>query len=223
MLHPTRTPAADARLGLLLAATAGAVNAGGLLAVGHYTSHMSGLVAQMSDNLATGNLAPIAFLAGGLLAFILGAATCGWLATWAHARQPHLQYALPVALEGSLILAFGLLQSTTIPYGMGAAMALLCFIMGLQNAIITRASGARIRTTHVTGIATDIGIELGHLLHNKADSRKLALLTGLITMFFTGGLLGAYGFQVFGPIFTLPIGLVLLAVALPTLLNGPRP
>ncbi|MFX4396989.1 YoaK family protein, partial [Acinetobacter baumannii] len=45
------------------------------------------------------------------------------------------------------------------------AVPLLCFIMGLQNAIITKVSQARIRTTHVTGITTDIGIELGKLAY----------------------------------------------------------
>jgi len=38
---------------------------------------------------------------------------------------------------------------------------LLCFIMGLQNAVITKISHAEIRTTHVTGLVTDVGIELG--------------------------------------------------------------
>lgn len=217
------TPANETRLALLLAATAGAVNAGGLLAVGHYTSHMSGMVSEISDNLATNNLAPVAFLATGVLSFVLGAATCGWLTSWAKQRQNHLRYALPMALEGALILAFGLLEGGPVTGGISASMALLCFIMGLQNAIITRASGERIRTTHLTGIITDLGIELGHLLRKQADPHKLALLTGLVGMFFTGGLMGAYGFQTIGPAFTLPIGLLLLAMALPTLLGNAKP
>ncbi|RYG62091.1 MAG: DUF1275 domain-containing protein [Alphaproteobacteria bacterium] len=223
MLHPTRTNAQDTILALTLITIAGAVNAGGFLAVGHYTSHMSGMVAESADALATRNYAPIAFLATGLFAFILGAATCGWLAGWARRHRPHLQYALPIALEGILILVFGMLESAmSIPHGMSTTMALLCFIMGLQNATITRASGERIRTTHVTGISTDLGIEIGHLLHKTADLRKLALLAGLLAMFFGGGLLGAYGFLNFGPAFTLPIGLVLLAMALPTVLGSRR-
>lgn len=218
-----RTATQETVLALTLIAIAGAVNAGGFLAVGHYTSHMSGMVAEMADGLATNNLAPIAFLATGLLSFILGAACCGWLAGWARKHRPHLQYALPIALEGVLILAFGLLDSATgVPHGMSTTMALLCFIMGLQNATITRASGERIRTTHVTGISTDLGIELGNLLRKNADNRKIALLGGLLGMFFTGALLGAYGFLTFGPSFTLPIGLVLLAMALPTLMGNQR-
>ncbi|WP_164176991.1 DUF1275 family protein, partial [Streptococcus pneumoniae] len=75
---------------------------------------------------------------------------------------------------------------------------------GLQNAIITKVSQARIRTTHVTGIVTDIGIELGKLIYwnrsrgegldmVRADRDKLRLLGALLAAFFAGGVLGALG------------------------------
>jgi uncharacterized membrane protein YoaK (UPF0700 family) len=53
---------------------------------------------------------------------------------------------------------------------------MLCFIMGLQNATVTKISGARIRTTHVTGIVTNMGIELGKLLYwNRGPARSQML------------------------------------------------
>lgn len=67
---------------------------------------------------------------------------------------------------------------------------LLCFIMGLQNAVITKVSHAEIRTTHVTGLITDLGIELGKVFYfnrsqlankvvaNRAKLRIHALLVG---------------------------------------------
>jgi uncharacterized membrane protein YoaK (UPF0700 family) len=208
-------------LALVLITTAGAINAGSLLAVGHYTAHMSGVVAQMADTIAIEDFQPLAFLASGLFAFIMGAACCGWVAAWARARRPHWQFALPVCIQGIIILLVGVWDITpSIPTGMSMPMVLLCFIMGWQNAIITRASGERIRTTHITGISTDIGIELGLMARRQADVRKLALLTSLLVMFFVGGLLGAYGFFNFGMAFMLPIGLVLLALSLPTLIAG---
>ena len=101
--------------------------------------------------------------------------------------------------------------------------------MGLQNAIITKISHAEIRTTHVTGIVTDIGIELGKLLYwNRStrrpdgpmvlgDRKKLKLLSSLIGMFFLGGLMGALGFRYVGFLFFLPLAAVLLIlVGIPT-------
>jgi uncharacterized membrane protein YoaK (UPF0700 family) len=91
-----------------------------------------------------------------------------------------------------------------------ATVTLLCFIMGLQNAIITKLSGARIRTTHVTGLVTDAGIEFGKLVYwsrgeprtsrapVRADRNKLRLLTSLIALFLVGGVCGAILFGALG-------------------------
>jgi uncharacterized membrane protein YoaK (UPF0700 family) len=99
--------------------------------------------------------------------------------------------------------------------------------MGLQNATVTKISGARMRTTHVTGIITDIGIELGKLLywnrnvHNPdrilADRGKLHLLVLLLASFFIGGVIGAIGFSQIGFLFALPFALLLLLLAGPPL------
>jgi magnesium-transporting ATPase (P-type) len=74
--------------------------------------------------------------------------------------------------------------------------------------MITKLSGARIRTTHITGMVTDVGIELGKLAYInrpvrdqhpvKADRGKILLLSGLILMFFVGGVTGAVGFNQYG-------------------------
>jgi uncharacterized membrane protein YoaK (UPF0700 family) len=102
--------------------------------------------------------------------------------------------------------------------------ALLSFMMGLQNAAITKISRAEIRTTHVTGMVTDNGIELGKLVYVNRTARdgagrvvagcdRLGLLSLLLTAFSADGVLGAIGFQPFGYIATLPIALVLLSLA----------
>jgi uncharacterized membrane protein YoaK (UPF0700 family) len=95
--------------------------------------------------------------------------------------------------------------------------------MGLQNALISKISRCEIRTTHITGIVTDIGIELGRLLYWNhpatpgprvlADRRRLAMLVGLVLSFFAGGLLGAFGFQHAGYLCTVPLALVLFVLA----------
>jgi uncharacterized membrane protein YoaK (UPF0700 family) len=99
--------------------------------------------------------------------------------------------------------------------------------MGLQNAVITKISHAEIRTTHVTGLVTDLGIELGKLFyvnrlaHDErvvANHYKLRIHLTLISCFFVGGLVGAIGFKSVGFIATLPLsGLLALLVLRPVL------
>jgi len=229
---PVRTDANNRRLGRWLAIVAGAANAGGFLAVGQYTSHMTGIVSSMADNLALGEIGLAAAGLSALVAFLLGAATSAILINWGRRRRAQSLYATPLLLEAALLLCFGLIGSTLGHHRLlfvSATVGVLCFVMGLQNAIITKISRAEIRTTHVTGLVTDIGIELGKLVYwnsvdmsmpdVRADRRKLALLSSLLGMFFVGGLVGAVGFGHFGFLSTLPLAGVLLTLAAVPLLD----
>jgi len=229
-----RTRSANRQLGAVLAFVAGAVNAGGFLAVQRYTSHMTGVISGVADDLATGGVALALTGLASLLAFIAGAACSALLINWAGQRQMHSRYALALLLEAALLLAFGLLGAhlDTLAYLLvPTAVLLLCFIMGLQNAIVTKISQAEIRTTHMTGVVTDLGIELGRLLYwNRATSPdsvhfiranrdKLFIHSLVLGLFFVGGLVGALAFKHFGFSATLPIALLLVLMASPPLIN----
>lgn len=222
-----RTAGANRHLGYALASIAGAINAGGYLAVRQYTSHMTGIVSSMADGLAVGE--PVVILAGlgALLSFLLGAASCAVLVNHARRRQMQSEYALPLLLEALLLLCFGLLGARlSLIRGLfvPVTVMLLCFIMGLQNAVIGKISKSEIRTTHVTGIITDLGIELGKLFYwnapstptqspVRADRTRLRMLATLLACFFIGGLTGALGFKHLGYVSTVPIALLLVALA----------
>lgn len=221
-----RTTQANVRLGAFLAFVAGATNAGGFLAVGQYTSHMTGLLSSIADNLVRGQLTLAIAAAGAVLAFTAGAMTTAVLVNWGLRRRLHSAYGLPLLVEAVALLVFGLAGASIALYAplfIPMTVVLLCFIMGLQNAVITKISRAEIRTTHVTGLVTDIGIELGKLLYiNRRESpdpvlanrRKLRIHAVLVSAFFVGGLAGAVGFKYVGFIVTVPlaIGLSLLPV-----------
>jgi uncharacterized membrane protein YoaK (UPF0700 family) len=237
---PERTDAANRRLGRSLAFVAGAANAGGFLAVGQYTSHMSGVVSSLADNLALGDLALVAAGLSSLAAFMIGAAMSAVLINWGRRRRLRSVYATPLAIEAALLLCFGLLGSNLEHHRLfflPVTVCLLCFVMGLQNAMITKISRAEIRTTHMTGLVTDIGIELGKLFYwngwrpeadaggegmVRADRRKLALLGSLLASFLAGGLAGAAGFRHLGFVSTLPLAVVLLALAVVPLIDDMR-
>ncbi|MBS9479224.1 DUF1275 domain-containing protein [Ancylobacter sp. VKM B-3255] len=233
MLAPERTPLADAWLGLPMTFIAGATNAGGLLAVGQYTSHMSGIISAAADHAVLGSLDFVLAGAGALLAFLGGAATSAILVNWGRLHHTGREYSLPLTLEALLLLAFGLLGVYTrhSEIVLGIEVAVLCFIMGLQNATVTKLSGAKIRTTHMTGIVTDIGIELGKLLYSNhrrrgterplvlADREKLKLLSYFLGCFFFGGIVGALGFNYVGFVFSVPLALLVFALAGPSALR----
>ena len=217
-----RTAQNNTRLGATLSFVAGAANAGGFLAVGQYTSHMTGVVSSVADNLVLGNVSLALAGLAALAAFISGAMTTAWMVNWGLRRKLHSAYGRPLLLEAALLLVFGLF-GTGINFFAGLFVPLtvlvLCFIMGLQNAVITKISNAEIRTTHVTGLVTDLGIELGKLFYiNRltrdklvvANRKKLRLHATLIASFFVGGLLGALGFKTIGYITTVPLAVLLL-------------
>ena len=211
-----RTRKADIQLGVMLAFVAGAVNAAGFFAVGKYTSHMTGMVSAVANYIALNRLEAALTSFGFLLCFIAGATLSGILIRWGKSRDRHSQFALALLLEAILLLAFGFSGSED--SSVTSVILLLCFTMGLQNAIITKISNAEIRTTHVTGLATDIGIELGHLLtfrdkNNTLPRYKLKLHGGLLFSFLIGGIVGALSFIHYGFPATIPLALLLLIAA----------
>ncbi|MGI4815447.1 MAG: YoaK family protein [Janthinobacterium lividum] len=229
LTSPERSDISNRRLGRSLAFVAGAANAGGFLAVGQYTSHMTGIVSSLADNAVIGNLALLAAGLASLFMFVLGAATSAILINWGRRREAQSKYATPLMVEAVLLLCFGFLGTNLAHHRLlyvPATVGLLCFVMGLQNAMITKISKAEIRTTHVTGMVTDIGIELGKLVYwNRkpagsvmeavgADHAKLRLLGSLLAMFLLGGLAGAFGFKHAGFIVTVPLAALLVLLAI---------
>jgi uncharacterized membrane protein YoaK (UPF0700 family) len=99
-------------------------------------------------------------------------------------------------------------------------VVILCFIMGLQNALITKISKSEFRSTHLTGVVTDLGIELGKLVYINdtsmstkvlANRPKLRALIWQLCSFMVGGLVGALAFKYLG--YSMTLALALMAVA----------
>jgi uncharacterized membrane protein YoaK (UPF0700 family) len=226
-----RTAATNRLLGALLAFNAGAINAGGFLVVGMYTSHMTGFASMLADNLVLGNMALVLGALGALLAFITGAAATAVLVNWARQRHVRSEYALPLLAEAVLLLVFGLMGATLnrqTPFAVPLTVLVLSFTMGLQNALVSKISSSQIRTTHMTGIVTDLGIELGKMFYwnrttsplesrVRANRIKLRLFATLLAAFIVGGLVGATGFRYAGFVWVVPLALLLLGLSLPPL------
>lgn len=237
LTHRHRAPSTNRLLGLLLAFNAGAVNAGGFLVLHMYTSHMTGFASQLADGAVLGHPRLLLNALGAILSFMSGAAVCAVLVNWARRRRLHAIYALPLLLEAGLLVPFGLMGAITLtwptPFAVPLTVLLLSFVMGLQNAVGSKTSGGSVRTTHMTGNITDLGMELGKLAYVNAsrdpavppvqhNPRRLHNAAGLLVMFMLGGVAGALGFKHVGFVCVVPLAALLLVLSLPPLLRDWR-
>jgi uncharacterized membrane protein YoaK (UPF0700 family) len=216
-----------------LAFVAGAVNAGGFLAVGSFTSHVTGAVSQMSLGIALKDHVVALAYFGILLCFFLGAFTSTFLISFAARRRYKSRYALTLAVEAFLLMVFGYMGHTIAQrteFFRPGTLVMLCFVMGMHNAIVTTISNAEVRTTHMTGITTDLGIEVSRLLYwNRNPNPRLGKILGnreklelhaiILGGFILGGIAGALGFTHIGYHATLPLAALLGLLALRPILR----
>lgn len=197
----TASSAADSRTwifagGAGLALLAGYVNAVGILATFHTVSHLSGTVSNVAiDLVVPGREAQAWPFVVILVSFVLGATTCG-LTIGGRALAPGRRYGVALLFE-SAALTFAAYLLGHHPLLSSACMA---FAMGMQNALATTYQGLIIRTTHLTGIVTDLGVMLGHLLRRQqVEGWRFALLGLLAVGFGAGSAIGAILFGWLGP------------------------
>lgn len=178
--------------GFFLALNAGFINAVGVLGLTHQVvSHLTGVSTFLSVEIVSVNTQEVIHLVLVIISFVTGAAFSG-LVIGNTALKLGRSYSVALLSESALLLgAFYLLSN-----GMMAGHFFASAACGLQNAMTTTYSGAVVRTTHVTGLFTDLGVELGlRFRGRKLDVRKFKLYITLITGFLLGGIAGALLFN----------------------------
>ncbi|WP_416191941.1 YoaK family protein [Neisseria sp. CCUG12390] len=217
------------RLGYIMALLAGAINAGGFFAFARYTSHVTGSISLLADMVYTREWGVVLVAFISVVCFVMGAAHSSWVILWTQQKRFRGSYGFSMWLEAFYLLVFGLFGAAAfhVDFGFGEfafpslALFLLCFIMGMHNTVMTLLSGGAIRSTHMTGSATDLGIELSKVVyyakkhhprlpHIHVNKPKMHLLVGLMATFTLGGIVGAFGYQAVGHHFALPVAAVLL-------------
>lgn len=198
-----RTYSHDLKLASILSAVAGLVNITGVLAVNHLTTNVTGHFAFFSEQLFLTNYKMAFIYLLYILFFLLGAFISGLLIEWTAEYKPHRSYIIPLSIEIVLILVVGFSPELFPDYSSAPLVitSILLFAMGLQNALVTRVSHSVVRTTHLTGLFTDLGIELSLLFFRKQKdnrthvSKSIILKMMIIICFFSGGILGALSYQ----------------------------
>lgn len=225
-----RNASIDRRLGCTLAAIAGAVNAAGVLAVGYYSANMTGNVSALASGLHEGRMELVLSCCGLILAFVAGAVLSALLVNAGRRHNLPSIYARSILLEACLLGLLGAVdflfsaqpRDPVLAYG-------LSFLMGLQNATVTRISGARVRTTHMTGMLTDVGLELADWLEGffhpvdparrTGTRERLGLHAAIVLSFTLGGVAGAFLYGWWSGLFLLVLAGLLACLSLPGALS----
>jgi uncharacterized membrane protein YoaK (UPF0700 family) len=153
-------------LGIALCATSGFMNAGGLFVVDVVTSHVTGHWTNAGKELALQNWSVALKTFAWVLAFLVGAICSTFLVEMNRTERRRSIYVRPVIVESVLVTVFALWGSRVAeisPEWKAIVAGYLCFTLGLQNALLSRLTGGMVRGTHMTGITTDLGIEIVRL------------------------------------------------------------
>jgi uncharacterized membrane protein YoaK (UPF0700 family) len=172
---------------LAFAGVAGYVNSVALGVFGSPVSHMTGAVSYLGIKLAGGNANAALATLSIIVAFMAGSALAGFI-VGAENLGPGRRYGVALCCEGVLLAVATMLLVSGHPLGVSLA-SMAC---GVQNATTSSYCGLMIRTTHVTGTVTDIGVMLGHWIrHRTIERRKLVFMVGVVAAFGIGVWIGA--------------------------------
>ena len=195
-----RTYYHNLRLASLLSFIAGIVNITGVLSLKVLTTNVTGHFAFFAENIVDKAYRTAFVYLIFIFCFLLGAFISNLIAEIMVRIKPRIAHTLPMLIETGILLFIGIsTASVSLPATVIACM--LLFSMGIQNALVTKISDSVVRTTHLTGLFTDLGIELSQLFFFKQanDFEKLKksiyLRLVIITLFFTGCIIGGFLFK----------------------------
>ncbi|MGN6729186.1 MAG: YoaK family protein [Rhodanobacteraceae bacterium] len=181
--------------GIVLSFIGGMVNAAGYLSFRHQAvTHMTGTTTLLGIGVARGDVGDMLKFGIVALAFLLGAALGGFIVRDSALRLGR-RYGVALSVESLLLFAAVPLLVADHDSGLWLAAA----ACGLQNAMAGTYSGAVVRTTHVSGLYTDLGMFLGQWLGGvRMDARRVRLYVTLVIGFFIGGVTDALIFPRLG-------------------------
>jgi uncharacterized membrane protein YoaK (UPF0700 family) len=206
-------------LAALLCLTAGFVNVAGFLAFAVLTTNVTGHVAIFAEKIVLGDFMTARVVGLWMFLFFSGAFVSS-LIIHSIFRNRHYSFVIPILSEVLILILVGSYGSqfnqSVIQTELFAGS--LLFAMGMQNALVSVVSGSVVRTTHLTGMFTDLGIELAAIIEAKGEhyeslKDKIKLRLAIIFFFFFGGILGGFLFkEIHYLTFYVPAAILLVAL-----------
>ncbi len=176
----------------ILAFVAGIINVVGFSSFEHQAiSHLTGTTSLLGSAISNRDGKLVIHLTCVIGSFVLGAVLSGAIIKDSTLRLGR-RYGIVLLIESTLLIVAVQALSRNSAIGIYLAGG----ACGLQNAMASTYSGTVIRTSHVSGMFTDLGIFLGHTLRGVSiEKRRLHLSLIVISAFLTGGVLGGFLFQ----------------------------
>lgn len=172
------------------------VNVAGFLAVQRLTTNVTGHFAFFVDEVFKLNFGQSLVYFLYIFFFFLGSFVSSLLIELISRQSDQYIYVIPASMECLILAAVGIFGHRLLLQSPDTIAFSLLFAMGLQNSLVTTISSASVRTTHLTGLFTDLGIELSQLFFYTQQAQKQKLVSSIklrltiISFFFVGGITG---------------------------------
>jgi uncharacterized membrane protein YoaK (UPF0700 family) len=196
----SRTFKHNFRLAVFLSFIAGLVNICGVSALGVLTTNVTGHFAYFAEGVIKENNAAGVYFLYYIVSFLLGSFISSLLMEYFINIGYNAPHKASMLVELFLLLTLGIYGDIFIDEGFSRPLlaCIMLFTMGLQNSLVSKVSNSAVRTTHLTGLFTDLGIELSQLFfHVEKEQRtrllrNLGLRSGIIIFFFSGCIVGGF-------------------------------
>lgn len=212
----TRTFKHNLRLAALLSFIAGLVNITGVLWLKVLTTNVTGHFAFFAEELVLKHYTVALSFLIFIFAFLLGSFTANFIIEYFVKKGEQSAHKYPMLLEIALLFLIGIGGNYLLANGFQPTIlaCVILFSMGVQNSLVTQISSSIVRTTHLTGLFTDLGIELSQLFFYKQKEQKekltksIELRLAIIMCFFLGCVLGGFFYS------AISLGILIIASAL---------
>ncbi|MBD1387756.1 DUF1275 domain-containing protein [Mucilaginibacter rigui] len=204
-LREKRTLKHNLMLASSSAFVAGITDVVGLLAFLAFTSNVTGHVANLAKNILQQDFNDIIIFAIWLLMFMVGSFVSNFIVQSLKHKSYYRAHSVPIILEIVVLLfvaVYGHKFYKETEFERKVVIGSLLFAMGLQNGLVSNISGGLIKSTHLTGLFTDLGSELADWMHPKTKEsedvkNKIYVRLTILTFFIFGGLMGGYFFNLY--------------------------
>jgi uncharacterized membrane protein YoaK (UPF0700 family) len=167
----SRTHEHNLKIASTLSFVAGLVNVVGFISIGRLTTNVTGHFAFLVNDFLNFDFVDGLVLFLFVFAFFLGSFVANTIIEITSRQSDKNVFVVPIALEVLILVFLGFEGAWLMATSPNIIALLLLFAMGLQNSLVTKISNAVVRTTHLTGLFTDLGIEVSQLLFYKEVAR----------------------------------------------------
>lgn len=217
-----RTLSDNLRLASSTAFVAGMINVAGVIAFLAFTSNVTGHVATLAKHVVDQNFDEIIVFFVWLLMFLLGAFAANFIIRSVEHKSRYRAHSLPIILEMAILLLVAFYGDNFYKETQSEREILIgavLFTMGLQNSMVSTISGGLIKTSHLSGLFTDLGSELAEWFHPKTAKtevikHRLYIRFTILFFYFLGGVMGGYFFNEYNFALFFFIPVILLSILL---------